>query len=168
MRIDLTIKRGETRTDVNLAFDILSSTTPSNLWIISDKGIETKGVMQHHAFVFKKVVVLMEVKTIYEGIEYHGKVVSIANGDCGLMNLVVDLCEGDESIEWEQIDNDFLDNTYFVDLNELRQSKGYEDLTAVECFAKLLTNSGMDYNLRGDRYVELESGKIKDYSEYSE
>lgn len=168
MRIDLTIKRGETRTDVNLAFDILSSTTPSNLWIISDKGIKTKGVMQHHAFVFKKVVVLMEVRTIYDGVEYHGKVVSIANGDDGLMNLVVDLCEGEEPIEWEQIDNDFIGNTYFVDLNELRQSKGYEDLTAVECFAKLLTNTSMDYNLRGDRYVELESGKIKDYSEYSE
>ncbi len=168
MRIDLTIKRGETRTDVNLAFDILSSTTPSNLWIISDKGIETKGVMQHHAFVFKKVVVLMEVRTIYDGVEYHGKVVSIANGEYGLMNLVVDLCEGEKPIEWEQIDNDFIGNTYFVDLNELRQSKGYENLTAVECFAKLLTNNDMKYNLRGDRYVELESGKIKDVSEYSE
>ena len=168
MKIDLTIKRGETRTDVNLAFDILSSTTPSNLWIISDKGIETKGVMQHHAFCFKKVVVLMEVKTIYEDVEYHGKVVSIANGEYGLMNLVVDLCEGEEPIEWEQTDNDFLENTYFVDLDELRQSRGYENLSVDDCFTKLLTDSDMEYNLRGDRYVELSSGKIKYAPDVSE
>lgn len=168
MRIDLTIKIGEIKAEVNLPFDILSSITPSNLWIIADKGIETKGVMQHHSFTFKKVVVLMEVKTVYDDVEYHGKVVSIANGEQGMMNLVIDLCEGEEAIEWEQIDNDFLTNTYFVDLDELRQSKEYENLPVAECFAKLLTESNMNYNLRGDRYVELESGNIKDASEFSE
>lgn len=168
MRIDLTIKKGEKKEDINLAFDILSSTAPLNLWIVSDAGIVTEGVMQHHSFTFKRVVVLMEVKTVYEGVEYHGKVISVANGEQGLMNLIVDLCEGVEPILWEQTGNDFTDNAFFVDLDELKQSKGYEDLSAVECFAKLLTDSNIDYDLRGDRYVELESGKIKDVSEYSD
>lgn len=168
MKIDLTIKEGDKKSEVNLAFDILSSITPSNLWIISKKEIETKGVMQHRPFIFKKAVTLMEVKTFYKGVEYHGKVISVANGDEGLMNLVVDLCEGEESISWEQEGNNFIGDVYFVDLDELKLSKGYEDLSAAECFAKLLTDSDMDYSLRGDRYVELESGKIKNASEYSE
>ena len=123
MKIDLTIKKDGKVHDINLLFEILSSVAPSNLWIVADKGIDTKGVIQHHTFYLKKVVVLMEVKTVYNGVEYHGKVVSVANGEYGLMNLVVDLCEGEEPIEWEQIDNDFIGNTYFVDLNELRRIK---------------------------------------------
>lgn len=168
MKIDLTIKKDGKVHDINLLFEILSSVAPSNLWIVVDKGIDTKGVIQHHTFYLKKVVVLMEVKTVYNGVEYHGKVVSVANGEYGLMNLVVDLCEGEEPIEWEQIDNEFLGKTYFVDLDELRQSRGYENLSVDDCFTKLLTDSDMDYNLRGDRYVELPSGKIKYAPDVSE
>lgn len=168
MKIDLTLKIGEEKFDVNLAFDILSCIAPSNLWILADLGIGKEGLVTVHTFKYRKVVSLMEVRTFFKGIEYHGQVISIANGDQGIMNLVINLNEGNSPIEWEQIDNDFLgDNTYFIDLDELRQSKGYAELTVDECFSKLLSNKEIEYHLRGDRFVELPSGNIKNASEIS-
>lgn len=111
----------------------------------------------------------MEVVTIIDDLEFHGQVATVAYGEFGgLRNLILNLGEENVSYVWNQYENDFCiggSDVYLIDIDELRQSKGFEHLSVDQCFAELLTNSDMDYHLRTYRYVMLPSGEILNESE---
>lgn len=170
MRIFLEVNNK--RTGFHLAdyvtFDILSCCAPSNLWLLRDFGPQEEYGITTHNFAYKKVVSLMETITVIDGKEFHGQVATLATGNENRMyNAVLHLGEEHTQYGWEQPDNDYccggLD-VYTIDLDELRQSKEYKDLSVDECFSKLLINPSMGYELLANRYVTNE-GKILNTNE---
>lgn len=148
-------------------FNIEACYHPTNLWMLKNQGEEriVKGVI--HSFIYKKVLCVMYVTTIINDITFHGKVVSIATGNYGgIQNVLVSLDDEYPNYEFNQDDYSFEEGeTYFLDLDELRTNKGFENLSPVDCFAKLINNDNIGYDIRFDRYI-LNSEKILDASEY--
>lgn len=155
-----------------IPFNIATSYSPTNLWILKDQGIETEYGKQTHNFFFKKVVAVMEVVANIAGYELHGQVITYADGEYKLNNLLITLIADNEDFYWHQPDNEFENssnsgNTYIIDLDELRQSAGFENLSIVNCFQELLMNSSMDYELRKYRFIDLKTGEIMDVNEHT-
>lgn len=155
-----------------VSFNIATSYSPTNLWILKDQGVETEYGKQTHNFFFKKVVAVMEVVTNIASYELHGQVITCADGEYNkLNNLLITLRADSENFYWHQPDNEFEENlanehVYLIDLDELRQSKGFEHLSVENCFRELLTNSSMDFDLRKYRFIDLQTGKIMDINEH--
>lgn len=156
-----------------IPFHIATSYAPTNLWILKDSGLDTEYGIQTHNFLFRKVIAVMEVTTNVEGHELHGQVVTCANGEYGkLSNLLISLGDGESEFYWKQLDNEFEENltgehVYLIDLDDLRQSKGFNNLSVEECFSELLINSSMEYELRKYRYVDPRNGHIMDADEHT-
>lgn len=156
-----------------IPFHIETSYAPTNLWILKDSGLDTEHGIQTRNFLFRKVIAVMEVTTNVEGHELHGQVVTCAEGEFGkLTNLLISLGDDESEFYWRQMDNEFKetftdDRVYLIDLDDLRQSKGFENLTVEQCFCELLTNSSMEYDLRKYRYVNLRNGHIMDANEHT-
>lgn len=148
-------------------FNIEACYHPINLWMLKNQGEErvAKGVLQ--SFTYKKVLCVMYVTTVINNITFHGKVVSIATGNYGgIQNVVVSLGDENPNYEFDQLDWSFGEGeTYFIDLDELKTNKGFENLSPVDCFAKLINNENIGYDIRFDRYI-LNSESIIDASEY--
>lgn len=158
----------------SIPFHIATSYAPTNLWILKDSGLDTAYDIRTHNFLFKKVVAVMEVITNIEGHELHGQVVTCAEGGYGkLSNLLISLGDGESGFYWKQLDNEFEEHltdehVYLIDLDDLRQSKGFENLTVEQCFSELLlANSSMEYDLRKYRYVDTRNGHIMDANEHT-
>ena len=151
-----------------VTFNVVTSYSPNNLWVLRNFGEEIEDGISSHNFVYRKVIAVMEVIAVIDKIEFHGKVVTIALGDFGsLMNIVINLGEENTSYSWTQIDNDFIggyEEVYFIDLDDLKSSKEFADLSIEECFAKLLICNNTEYQLRNFRYI-LPSGRILNIDE---
>lgn len=140
---------------------------PTNLWMLKNQGEEiiNKGIVKN--FTYKKVLCVMYVTTVINKITFHGKVVSIATGNYGgIQNVLVSLGDENPNYEFYQDDYSFGEGeTYFIELDELKTNKGFENLSPVDCFAKLIDNDNIGYDIRFDRYI-LNSKNILDASEY--
>lgn len=90
-----------------------------------------------------------------------------------MSNLLISLGDGESGFYWKQLDNEFEEHltdehVYLIDLDDLRQSKGFENLTVEQCFSELLlANSSMEYDLRKYRYVDTRNGHIMDANEHT-
>lgn len=159
MRIFVEIKNN--RTGFKLAdyvtFNILSCCAPVNLWLVRDLGEEDVDGALSHNFTYRKVVSLMEVVCVIDNKEFHGQVASIAMGNyVRLYNVILNLGEEHTDYEWNQSDNPYCYGgleVYTIDLDELKQSKEYANLSVDECFAKILTNESIGYEILTDRYI---------------
>lgn len=152
MRIFLDVKNEKTGFHLAdyVTFKILSCCAPHNLWIIRDYRDERR-------FSYRKIVALMEVVAVIDGKEFHGQVANIALGNYGrLSNIIINLGEENTDYNWEQLNNPYcyggLD-VYIIDLDELRKSERYSNLSVDECFLNLLTKETIGYELITDRYV---------------
>jgi len=156
-----------------IPFHIETSYAPTNLWILKDSGLDTEHGIQTRNFLFRKVIAVMEVTTNVEGHELHGQVVTCAEGEFGkLTNLLISLGDDESEFYWRQMDNEFEetftdDRVYLVDLDDLRQSRGFENLSVEECFSELLINNSMGYETRKYRFVDSRDGRIMDADEYT-
>ena len=157
----------------SIPFHIATSYAPTNLWILKDSGLNTEYGIQTHNFLFRKVIAVMEVTTNVEGHELHGQVVTCADGEHGkFSNLLISLEDDEFQFYWKQMDNEFKetftnDRVYLIDLDDLKQSKGFNNLSVEECFSELLINSSMEYELRKYRYVDPRNGHIMDEDEHT-
>ena len=123
-------------------FNIETSYSPHNLWLITGIELEEEGIMSFH-YDYKKVVAVMEVSTIINNEKFHGQVVSIAMGNrCEkLKNIIISLGEDKPEYTWKQIDNYYAsigEETYCIDLDELCTNKQYQGLDVEAIFDKLL------------------------------
>lgn len=151
-------------------FKVESSYAPSNLWMIQDQSKEIIKGNTLHSFTYKKVLAVSYVTTTINNIEFHGKVVSIAEGNYGGVTDVL-IYMGDEhpNYEFNQLNYSFWNGgeTFIIDLDELKTDKNFENLSPVECFAKLINFENMGYDIRFNRFiVNSDVNKIIDSSEY--
>lgn len=151
-------------------FKIESSYSPSNLWMIQNQGNETIKENSLHSFAYKKVLAVSYVTTTINNIEFHGKVVSIAEGNYGgVTDVLIDMGDEYPNYIFNQLDYSFWNgsDTFIIDLDELRTDKNFENLSTVECFAKLINFEDMGYDIRFNRFiVNSDINKVINSSEY--
>lgn len=150
-----------------LQFNIDVCYTPQNLWILRDFGDEKEGNILARSFTYKKVLSVMEAHANIDNEDLYGQIISVANGDFeGISNLILNLGEG-TLYDYNQSDNDYLGygGVYLIDIDELRTSPEFKELSVEECFAHLLLHNTMDYNLRTYRHI-LPSKQILNTNEY--
>lgn len=169
MKIDLCIesKKSSYKFEGCQEFEITATYAPHNLWLLRiNTNINTPD-NNLCEFTYKKVLCVMEVQTTIEGIRHHGQIASIATGPDGIKNIILNLGQDNYTYNFSQYENSFIGygDVYCVDLDELRTHKNYIGLSASECFAKLLFDETIDYELLGLKYYNVKTGAILDAKE---
>lgn len=164
MRIDIEITDRNTKKKKNesVNFNILSCVAPTNLWIVLNKGKDTRN-HNNLQFSYKKIVSLMEVTATCNNEQLHGQVATIAQGNAGgLGYFILKLKDESEKNTYTQLE--FSDNSYetfIIDLDELNQINFFKGKNLKECVKELLLYSYLDYDQLTNTLITWKNGKTE-------